>query len=254
MKRVAALMMVKNEIDVIESNINYLLTQDIDDIYVFDNLSTDGTTEKLYTLSFYDKVTVKTDPEVAYYQADKMNSWANDIFQEDIDVIIPIDADEIWYSKESNYTLGEVIKNTDADVFVASSEDYIPTIFDNSFEPNFIKRIKHKKVNSDSFNGVAFSNSSNFWLDMGNHDVLNHPGKRVFDKIGIRHYQYRSFDQFVNKVRNGKKAYDQTNFPDYMGSHWRKLGSMSDIDLKKYWIDYCGVETVESLFVAKNYA
>lgn len=250
MKKVAALMMVKDEIDIIESAIHYLCTQELDLICVYNNNSTDGTREKLVSLSdFYDELVVYDDPITGYYQSDKMNAWANELFlEEEMDVVIPIDADEIWYSKDPQKTLGEAIRASDADIFVAHSEDYIPTIFDDFNEPNFIKRMKHKKFHSNSFSAVAFNYSPGFHLEMGNHNVLNHPGKRDNDLIGIRHYQYRSFEQFVKKVKNGKKAYEATNLPDFMGSHWRKLGAMNDEELKLYWVNYCSVQTVESSF------
>jgi hypothetical protein len=252
---VGALMMVKDEIDIIEHNINYLSTQELDLICVYDNNSTDGTGEKLSWLSdIHDELLVLNDSVVGYYQADKMNKWANEIFQDDIDVVIPIDADEIWYSKNPNCTLGGAIRATDADIFVARSMDYIPTLLDNFGEPNFIKRMKYRKKDSNSFNAVAFNYSPEFWLEMGNHNVLNHPGDRVSDVIGIRHYQYRSFDQFRKKVSNGKKAYDATNLPEYMGSHWRKLGAMTNDELREYWFDYCVDSVVNDPFVAKNYA
>jgi hypothetical protein len=247
MKRIAALMMVKDEIDVIEANIHYLSNQYLDKIYVYDNGSTDGTREKLSYLSvIYNELVIKDDPIVGYYQSEKMNKWSNELFQKDIDVIIPIDADEIWYSKNPEYTLGEAIRRSDADIFVARAEDYVPTIFDDFTEKVFYKRIRHKKVHSDSFSSVAFNYSPEFYLEMGNHNVLNHPGERAYDVIGIKHYQYRSFSQFCKKVRNGKTAYDATNLPDYMGSHWRRLGAMSAEELKTYWNQYCSLETIET--------
>lgn len=252
---IAALMMVKDEIDVIEHNIHYLCTQELDAIYVYDNGSTDGTVEKLCQLSeFYDQLLVQYDPVVGYYQADKMNKWANEILQDEADFVIPIDADEIWYSKDPNYTLGGIIRKTNADIFVAKSTDYIPTLLDDFGESNFIKRMSHRKENSNSFNAVAFNYSPEFWLEMGNHNVLNHPGERVSDVIGIRHYQYRTFNQFKKKVTNGKAAYDATDLPEYMGSHWRRLGSLNEHEMLNYWIEYCDVPVVNDPFRAKNYA
>lgn len=256
MKKVFALMMVKNEIDVIESNINYLITQDIDEIFIADNLSTDGTYEAIQRLRWHNTMPIYLirDEEIGYYQSNKMNRWSRQCFQMGADYVIPIDADEIWYSLDNTKTLGEAIKNTDADIFVANSVDFIPTIYDDYNESNFIKRITHRKLNSDSFSAVAFNYYNNYELEMGNHDIKNHQGKRLANVIGIRHYQYRSYPQFVKKVRNGKAAYDNTNFPDFMGSHWRKLGAMNDNELKTYWDEFICQQSVYDPILAKNYA
>jgi glycosyltransferase involved in cell wall biosynthesis len=254
MKKVFAILMVKDEIDVIESNIRYLQTQDIDEFYIADNLSTDGTYETLSALSEeFKNITLIKDNTIGYYQSDKMNLWSRECFNMGADFVIPIDADEIWHSLDKNKTLGETIKTVDADIFVAKSTDFIPTIFDNFNESNFIKRMCHMKQNSDSFSAVAFNYHEGFELEMGNHGVRNHPGKRSIDTIGLRHYQYRSFPQFVKKVKNGKLAYDNTNFPQYMGSHWRRLGAMTDEELQVYWNEYTNVPIIEDKFTAKNY-
>jgi hypothetical protein len=238
MTKIFAVMMVKDEIDIIEHNIDYLETQDIDHIFVANNLSSDGTGEKLIELSGkYGNITVYDDNEFAYYQPDKMNEWISRCYKLGADIIIPIDADEIWYSKVDEKTLGQVLKESDGDIFVADSIDFIPTKNDSK-DKNPIKSICHRKQNSNSFVAVAFRKYPGAYLEIGNHNVINHKGKRVFDLIGIRHYQYRSFEQFYKKVLNGKRVYDNTTYPDYMGSHWRTLGSKSEEELKEWWVEY----------------
>jgi len=238
MTKIFAVMMVKDEIDIIEHNIDYLETQDIDHIFVANNLSSDGTGEKLIELSGkYGNITVYDDNEFAYYQPDKMNEWISRCYELGADIIIPIDADEIWYSKVDEKTLGQVLKESDGDIFVADSIDFIPTKNDSK-DKNPIKSICHRKQNSNSFVAVAFRKYPGAYLEIGNHNVINHKGKRVFDLIGIRHYQYRSFEQFYKKVLNGKRVYDNTTYPDYMGSHWRTLGSKSEEELKEWWDEY----------------
>jgi glycosyltransferase involved in cell wall biosynthesis len=258
MKKVFVLMMVKNEIDVIESNINYLSTQDIDEIFIADNLSTDGTYELLQRIKWNGAcppITLFRDEEVGYYQSAKMNKWSRDCFEKGADYVIPIDADEIWYSLDNSKTLGEAIKTNDGiDVFVANSIDFIPTILDDFNQTNFIKRMNYKKVNSDSFSAVAFNYHQGYELEMGNHNIINHPGKRGQQILGIRHYQYRSFPQFVRKVQNGKTAYDNTNFPSFMGSHWRTLGSLTDQELQNRWLELMSCDVNYCPFEAKNYA
>ena len=253
MKKVFVVMMVKNEIDIIEHNIEYLQTQDIDHFYVADNLSTDGTKEILLKLAEkYKNITVIEDNEFSYYQSDKMTTWCNDCFKLGADIVIPIDADEIWYSKNNEKTLGNLLKQTDGDIFIATSTDYIPTKNDLNFD-NPILSMVYKKRYSDSFPAVAFNKYPGFYLEMGNHNVVNHKGSRIYGLLGIRHYQYRSFEQFSNKVRNGKKVYDDTTFPTSIGSHWRKLGNMTDEEMEIWWNDYISQEVEYDPIDIKNY-
>lgn len=253
MKKVFVVMMVKDEVDIIGYNIEYLQTQDIDHFYVANNLSSDGTGELLQQLSNkYGNITTINDNEFAYYQSDKMNLWCNNCFKMGADIVVPIDADEVWYSKNKNKTLGMLLKETEGDVFVATSTDYIPTNNDNDNE-NPILSMVYKKKNSDSFPAVAFKKYPGFYLEMGNHDVSNHRGVRVHDLIGIRHYQYRSFEQFSKKVRNGKKVYDDTSFPPSIGSHWRKLGSMTEDEMISWWKEYTSQEVEYDPINVANY-
>jgi glycosyltransferase involved in cell wall biosynthesis len=236
-------MLVKNEIDIIEYNIEYLQTQNIDHFYIANNLSTDGTKEKLLELSEkYGNIEVFDDRQFSHEQGRKMNNWIRESYQKGSDIIVPIDADEIWYSKVSGNTLGEVLKeNSECDcIFVAQAIDFIPTKNDLKSDNPFESMI-YKKVNSNSFSSVAFTKNESAVITEGNHDVQGHSGKRIYDLIGIKHYQYRSFNQFVSKVRNGKNVLN--TMPEYIGSHWRKLGSMSKCELENWWKDYTSQPT-----------
>lgn len=253
MKKVFVVMMVKDEIDIIGYNIEYLQTQNIDHFYIANNLSTDGTKELLLELSEkYGNMTVIDDNEFAYYQSDKMNLWCNNCFKMGADIVVPIDADEIWYSKDKEKTLGNLLKETEGDIFVATSTDYIPTSHDVDIK-NPILSMVYKKKNSDSFPAVAFKKYPGYYLEMGNHDVSNHRGQRVYNLLGIRHYQYRSFKQFSKKVLNGKKVYDDTTFSPSIGSHWRRLGSMSQEEMISWWKNYTSQEVEYDPISVFNY-
>lgn len=235
-------MMVKNEEDVIEHNIEWLQSQDIDHIFVANNMSTDNTKNILKSLSEkYNNITIIYDNQFAYEQATKMNKWINMCYEMGADIIIPIDADEIWYSKIPEKTLGQVLKeNCEGDcVFEATAIDFIPTENDLNTDNPFESMI-YMKANSDSFQSVAFTKHLNSSITMGNHSVNNHPGNSnmIRNLIGIKHYQYRSFDQFVRKMRNGKNVMEQSSQPSFMCSHWRERGSMSKDQLLEWWNNY----------------
>jgi hypothetical protein len=253
MNKVFVVMMVKDEIDIIGYNIEYLQTQDIDHFYIADNLSTDGTKELLKEHSKkYDNITLIDDNEFGYYQSDKMNLWCNTCFKMGANIIIPIDADEIWYSIDETKTLGNVLKESEHDIFVANAIDYIPTNND-PIDDNPIVSMCYRKKNSNSFSSVAFRKYPGFFLEMGNHNVVNHPGSRIENLIGIRHYQYRSFSQFEKKVKNGKRVYECTSIPDYIGSHWRNLGNMTEDQMRGWWAEYINQDVEYDPFQALNY-
>lgn len=240
MYKVFAILMVKNEEDIIEYNIEHLQNQNIDHIFVANNLSWDNTKNILLKLSEkYGNMTVIDDTQFAYEQASKMNRWIKQCYDMGADIIVPIDADEIWYSKIPGKSLGDALReNCDGNcIFDAKAIDFIPTENDLDSK-NPLESMVYVKQNSDSFQSVAFTKHSNAILGQGNHDVFQHPGKRVKDVIGIKHYQYRNFEQFARKMKNGKRVYDETTMPEYVGSHWRTLGALDKDGLMEWWNNY----------------
>lgn len=234
--------MVKNEEDIIGYNIEWLQTQDIDHIFIANNMSTDKTKDILIELSKkYKNITIIDDNQFAYEQASKMNKWIKICYEMGADIIVPIDADEIWHSKVPEKTLGQILKeNSNGDcVFEATAIDFIPTKNDLE-DDNPIRSMIYVKANSNSFQSVAFTKCLNAKITMGNHSVDNHPGnsKIIKNLIGIKHYQYRNFEQFVRKMRNGKRVYDQTSMHPSIGSHWRTMGAWNDSQLIEWWNNY----------------
>lgn len=235
-------MMVKNEEDIIGYNIDWLETQDIDHIFIANNMSTDGTKKILTEKSEkYKNITIYFDNQFAYMQGQKMNRWIRDCYEMGADIIVPVDADEIWHSKVPGKTLGQVLReNSNGDtVFEASAIDFIPT--ENDLESdNPLESMIYVKATSDSFQSVAFTKNLNATITQGNHDVHHHPGNNTMLKglIGIKHYQYRSFEQYVKKMKNGKRVYDDTNLHPSIGSHWRKMGAWNEQQFSEYWKEF----------------
>ena len=59
-------------------------------------------------------------------------------------------------------------------------------------------------------------------IHQGNHGADH--GERVDGRLIVRHFPYRSVEQFVSKVRNGAAAYAATDLPEHEGQHWRDYG------------------------------
>src|ERR1700688_33804 len=99
---VAAVLLVKDEADIIEFTLRHLKAQ-VDWIYAADNGSTDGTREILDALENGTAeawLTVLDDPVVAYYQAEKMTALAVRARMNGYQWVIPADADEFWYATD----------------------------------------------------------------------------------------------------------------------------------------------------------
>lgn len=233
MGKVFGICMVKNEEDVIGHTINYFLTQEFDGFIIADNLSTDNTRNILNELAFKNSsIIVVNDNEVGYYQSRKMTGIANMAAEFGAEWIVPFDADELWYST-TGATVGSTLRLMREDVAVAKVWDHIPQESDPN-NPNPFKSIVHREREPELWPCVAYRYEIGSILLQGNHDVIR-SGERNFSDIEIRHFQYRSFDQFKRKLINGRKAYEATNLPETEGTHWRRMGGLDDNGLWFEW-------------------
>ncbi len=93
--KVVGLYLVRNEADVIETNLRHHFASVIDEAIVLDNGSTDGTLELVAELA--EDLPIQLASEVgAVYQSDRMTRLARLATLEGADWVLPIDADEFW--------------------------------------------------------------------------------------------------------------------------------------------------------------
>jgi len=242
MNKVFAIAMVKDEADIIEYTIKHLLCEDIDNFIILDNMSSDGTRDILEDLAReYKNILIEDDFEVAYYQSLKMTNLANKAVSNGADWIIPFDADEVWYAT-SGETLGSELRSLSEPIAVAKVFDHFPTS-DDPVGDNPIKTILHKEPLPEIWPCVAFRAEDDFEILQGNHNVIR-SGERNYNAVEIRHFQYRSFEQFKRKLRNGKIAYDATNLPEGEGAHWRQMGALDDDSLFQLWQDFLSTDMI----------
>ncbi len=60
-------------------------------------------------------------------------------------------------------------------------------------------------------------------IEAGNHGAT-FVGKSIAIDTGlvVRHFSWRSAEQYVRKIRNGEAAYAATDLPFSTGEHWRR--------------------------------
>lgn len=232
--------MFKDEADIAGHTIEHMLGQ-VDDIIVIDNGSTDGTREILAEFP----ITVIDDNGIAYHQSDRMNRLAAQAAADGADWVVPFDADEWWYCPHADRIADRLVDLGRFAVVRAGLYDHRATAADPD-EPNPFWRMGWRNRKSGPLPKVAFRPVLTARLGMGNHAVEYPRVDAVEGELVVRHFPYRSVDQFVSKVRNGAAAMAATTMPEATCAHWRRYGAILDaggpagieeIFRKWFWFD-----------------
>lgn len=221
MKTIAVSMM-KDEADICYWTVKNMVQQ-VDTVLVLDNNSSDNTAELCKAAG----AIVFPDPSVAYYQSEKMTNLAKTARLEyGADWVVPFDADEIWYSPFGK--ISDLLSELSPQWLAASAKMYnhYATAKDPEFS-NPIKRLGWRHRESGALPKVACRWREDMIIHQGNHSAFYEGGTTVFDNyLVIRHYPYRSPEQFLRKIENGSKAYRATTLEEDVGAHWRSYGQL----------------------------
>lgn len=251
--QVWAIAMVKDEADIILETLTHVASEGVDGIAVIDNGSSDGTLELLHEArnSLLCPIWIYEDPEVGYFQSVRMTWLSKVVAKEGADWVIPFDADELWYCNDMQVApyLRSLPKKTAS--VGARLWNHYGTDLDAPGKP--FTSIVYKNPEAGTLPKMAFRPKGNFTVTAGNHGVLRK--KRGEEEnilfqsdasedlmINIRHFPYRSFEQFLRKVINGGRAFEATDFPEDMGAHWRQYytfwkngGDEAIFEIYKQW-------------------
>lgn len=224
--QVWAVSMMRDEADVAADVVTHLAEEGVDGIIVADNLSTDGTGDLLRDLDLPCQLVVIDDTEPGYYQADKMTRLAHLAHDAGAEWVVPFDADEVWCARSD--TLARALRLLPDRVTVAEATLYhhFATALDTA-DPSPLRSMVWRQRQPAPLPKVAVRWAPDLRIHQGNHGA-DRAGDRAAADLEVRHFPYRSFEQFVRKARNGAAAYAATDLPVDQGAHWRQYGALID--------------------------
>lgn len=230
--------MMRDEGDVAYHTICHLAGEGLDGIIVADNLSCDDTRAELERArvdlakgSPWERaceLIIVEDDEPGYYQSAKMTALAAKAAREHgAKWIVPFDADELWYVRGDR--LGIVLGSLGS--YVAGVEASLYNHFPSSIDPagdNPFKTIEWRQRQAGALPKVAFRWTPEIVIQQGNHAIAGSTGLITRNSAELRHFPYRTFDQFCHKAQMGAAAYAATDLPMTEGAHWREYGAILD--------------------------
>lgn len=254
--KILATLLVRDEDDIVNSNIRHHLNNGIDNFIVTDHKSKDDTPE---LVSYFREVTefIQVD-EDGYFQDKWVTDMARRACQYNPDWIVHLDADEFVHNirflenvpKDIGcVTIGTALEPTESSG--VTMREFLPmrdqqeSNFDYS-RYRYYTTAAHKRMKGCI---VAHRPDPKVVVEQGNHRVFTHWKKGWTAAITVDHYPIRSYGHFMKKVKNGGEAYHSAgeHYAPQIGHLWRKWhkkylqGGLWE-EYKKLSLDECDIE------------
>lgn len=222
-------LLVRDEIDIVRSNIEFHLDQGVDFIVATDNLSKDGTTDVLREYERAGVLEYIFAPEDDYRQSAWVTHMARHAFNHHgADWIINNDADEFWLSDRGSLKERLSALAPGDTTVIAQRYNFLPRFEEMELSaeqrPPFYRSMIYRS-NKPVLPKVAHRANGRVVVRQGNHDVGAMVKQPASDHgIDIMHFPLRSYAQFANKIIKGGAAYERN--PAFVGKKagmtWRR--------------------------------
>ena len=251
---VAALMMVRNEQDVIATCIGHLFSLGVDRIYVTDNGSSDATPEILRQIAIATgRLEHDSDPG-EYWQADVLTSLARRAAANGADWVLPTDADEfLWLDRTTS--LADLCSRTDIGGYRLSVCNFMQARFLRRGGPGSVMTmcVSARPTGSVASAQAAVTRGEIPFVRMvyptkllvratpslriafGHHDASETLGPLVpLERGELLHAPIRSFQHLLARIDTGRRVQAVTPAPD-QNWHLKRIAAMDQAALEVEW-------------------
>jgi len=240
-------LLVRNEADILATNIEYHLRRGVDFFIATDNLSKDGTRDVLEHYRKQNLLHLILENDDDYSQSIWVTRMARMAAVDcQADWVINSDADEFWWPEESDdlkKLLAEV--PADIDALRVSRSNFVPMA--DACSGSFIDTMTARERESRNGCGdplppkVCHRGYHDITVAMGNHAVNRSDGPVTVGTapLSIFHFPLRSFGQLALKISLGGAALERNeNLGPGVGKVWRMLyRKWQQGDLEAYYRD-----------------
>ena len=232
--------LVKNEADIIATNIRFHAAQGVDAFLVMDNASDDKTPDILKQLSNEFDIKVVHNPSTSYQQEKWMTELAFQARKDlGADLVISNDADEFWAAR-SNGSLKEYLSVKDSVVTVPRYNFVQSLEAMNANQPfwhcmyKVVSPIMYSREDQLNRPGLSMplvrispkvivNPRGLIKIKGGNHRAkhLRRWADRAIDDIEVHHYPIRNYQQFEKNILNRKRLLESDPHTR-MGVHYKR--------------------------------
>jgi glycosyl transferase family 2 len=224
-------LLVRDEADIVSSNIDFHLNQGVDFIIATDNLSVDGTTDILRAYERRGVLHYIYQPDDDHSQYRWVTAMARLAFTElGADWVVNNDADEFWCPEygDLKQVLNDVAPSCDA--LAAARVNFLPRpMAEGDFFADAMIVRERQSLNAlgDPLPGkICHRGFADIEVEEGNHSIRRNGDALVAEPgpITVLHFPMRTYRQFSNKIIKGGAAYERNmELPKEVGSTLRYL-------------------------------
>ena len=219
-------LLVRDEEDILESNLDFHLAMGVDFVIVTDHRSVDATPEILERYRQAGIATVLREDAPTYDQTRWVTMMARMAHDRGASWVINSDADEFWWPTTGNLRSALTEVSDDYDIVTVHRTDFPPVPDETG---PFFARMIYREVTSSNLLGkplpakVCHRARPDITVAQGNHAVTGHGlGPAVDDgRLEILHFPLRTYAQFERKITSGGAAYEAEGSPPGVGETWR---------------------------------